>query len=203
MRLWGENMIKTTAIILEELKSYASPASKLSRMVKNGEYVKVVKGLYETNPSTPGYLLAGSIYGPSYLSFEFALAYHGLIPEAVYTFTSATYDKKKKKKFETDFGTFTYRDVPKEAYSLGVDIVREGDYSFWIASPEKALCDELYTKGPVANQKELQSLLFDDMRIDEQEFGNMNYNDILLLEQRYHSTNIQKLSRLMRRRSKK
>ena len=55
-------MIKTTAILLEELNSYASPASKLSRMVKNGDYIRVVKGLYETDPTTPGYLLAGSIY---------------------------------------------------------------------------------------------------------------------------------------------
>lgn len=192
-------MIKTTAMILEELNNYASPASKLSRMVKNGEYIKIVRGLYETDPLTPGYLLAGSIYGPSYLSFEFALAYHGLIPEAVYTFTSATYDKKKKKKFETPFGTFTYRDVPRDAYPLGIKIVKESDYSFWIASPEKALCDVLYTKVPVANHKELFSLLFDDMRIDEQEFGQLNYNDILILEERYHSTNVQKLSQLMRR----
>ncbi len=192
-------MIKTTAILIEELNSYASPASKLSRMVQKGEYIKIVKGLYETVPSTPGYLLAGSIYGPSYLSFEFALAYYGLIPEAVYTFTSATYDKKKKKRFETPFGTFTYRDVPGWVYSLGIELVREGDYSFWIASREKALCDVLYTKGPVANQKELRDLLFDDMRLDEQEFGNLNCNDILELAKKYGSTNVQKLSRLMGR----
>lgn len=192
-------MIKTTSMILEELKNYGSPASKLSRMVKNGEYINIVKGLYETSPSTPGYQLAGSIYGPSYLSFEFALSYYNLIPEAVYTFTSATYDKKKKKKFETPFGTFTYRDVPKEVYPLGVELVREGEYSYWIASPEKALCDVLYTKSPVANQKELQSLLFDDMRIDEGEFKNLKCEDIFLLEEKYGSTNVQKLSRLMRR----
>ncbi len=192
-------MIKTTAILLEELKQYASPASKLSRMVKNGECIQIVKGLYETDPSTPGYLLAGSIYGPSYLSFEFALSYHGLIPEAVYTFTSATFDKKKKKKHETPFGTFTYRDVPSEIYSLGVIIVREGDYSFQIATPEKALCDTLYTKSPVVNQQELRSLLFEDMRIDEMEFSKLKIDDILLLAEKYHSTNVQKLSRLIRR----
>ena len=73
MILRGENMIKTTAILLEDLKQYANPASKLSRMVKNGEYIQIVKGLYETDPTTPGYLLAGSIYGPSYLSFEFRI----------------------------------------------------------------------------------------------------------------------------------
>lgn len=192
-------MIKTTAMLLEELGRYASPASKLSHMVKNGEYIQIIKGLYETNPSTPGYLLAGSIYGPSYLSFEFALAYHGLISEAVYAFTSATYDKKKKKKYETPFGTFTYRDVPPGVYSLGVEIVREGDYIFRIASPEKALCDELYIKGPAANHKELRSLLFDDMRIDERAFGKLKLADILLLKEKYHCTNIVKLSALMQR----
>ena len=192
-------MIKTTSMILEGLKMYASPASKLSRMVKSGEYTRIVKGLYETDPSIPGYLLAGSIYGPSYLSFEFALSYHGLIPEAVYAFTSATYDKKKKKKFETAFGTFTYRDVPKKVYPLGVELVQEGDYSYWIASPEKALCDVLYTKSPVANQNELRSLLFDDMRVDEEGFKNLKCEYIFLLEEKYGSTNIQKLSRLMRR----
>jgi predicted transcriptional regulator of viral defense system len=192
-------MIKTTAIILEELKQYASPASKLSRMVKKGEYIPIIKGLYETDASTPGYLLAGSIYGPSYLSFEFALSYYGLIPEAVYTFTSATYDKKKKKRFETPFGTFTYRDVPAEVYPLGIVIVHEGDYSYQIASPEKALCDMLYTKGPVANQKELRSLLFDDMRIDETEFSKLNPDEIIMMGERYRCTNVQKLSRLIRR----
>lgn len=192
-------MIKTSSMILEELKSYGSPTSKLSRMVKSGEYIRVIKGLYETNPSTSGYLLAGSIYGPSYLSFEFVLSYYGLIPEAVYTFTSATYDKKKKKKFETPFGTFTYRDVPKEVYPLGVELVREGKYAYWIASPEKALCDMLYTKSPIANQKELQRLLFDDMRIDDEEFKNLKCEDIFLLGEKYGSTNVQKLSRMMRR----
>mgnify|MGYP001001366859 CR=1 FL=1 len=125
-----------------------------------------------------------------------------MIPEAVYTFTSATYDKKKKKRYETSFGTFTYRDVPSDIYYFGVDVVREGDYSFWIASAEKALCDVLYTKGPVANQKELQSLLFDDMRIDEQEFDNLNYNDTLFMGKRYPSTNVKKLSRLIWRRKR-
>ncbi|MGI6279208.1 MAG: type IV toxin-antitoxin system AbiEi family antitoxin domain-containing protein [Acutalibacteraceae bacterium] len=192
-------MIKTTAMILEELKQYASPASKLSRMVKKGEYIPIIKGLYETDPSTPGYFLAGSIYGPSYLSFEFALAYYGLIPEAVYTFTSATYDKKKKKRFETPFGIFTYRDVPTEVYPLGVLIVREGDYAYHIASPEKALCDMLYIKAPVANRPELRSLLFDDLRIDENEFAKLNPEKIMLLAEKYHSTNIKKLSGFIRR----
>ena len=84
-------------MILEELRDYANPADKLSHMVKRGEYFPIVRGLYETDRTVPGYLLAGSIYGPSYISFEYALSYYGLIPEAVYTVTCATFEKKKKK----------------------------------------------------------------------------------------------------------
>ena len=113
-------MIKTTAMLLEELKGYGSPKSKLARMAERGECFPITRGLYETDRNAPAYLLAGSIYGPSYISFEYALSRYGLIPEAVYAVTCATFEKKKKKKYETPFGTFTYRDVPSEAFPLGI-----------------------------------------------------------------------------------
>lgn len=193
-------MLKTTGMILEELHQYASPADKLSRLVKQGKYIPIVKGLYETNHTVPGYLLAGSIYGPSYLSFEFALAYYGLIPEAVYTFTSATFEKKKKKIFKTAFGVFTYRDIPAPAYSYGVNIRVEGGYSYIIASPEKALCDQLYKVEGVKNYQELGHLLWDDLRIDEQELQKLNVDDVSVLAQKYGSTNVRKLSRWLEKR---
>ena len=90
-------MIKTYNTLLKELQDYKAPNNKISRMVRNGIITPIIKGLYETNENTPGYLLANIIYGPSYLSFDFALSYYGLIPEAVYTFTSATFEKKKEK----------------------------------------------------------------------------------------------------------
>jgi len=194
-------MIKTTAMILNELNQYASPADKLSRMVRSGEYIQLTKGLYETDRSTPGYLLAGSIYGPSYLSFGFALGYYGMIPEAVYTFTSATFEKKKKKKYETIFGTYTYRDVPSAVYSIGLDIIREGQYAFTIASREKAFCDQLYKMRPVSNYRELQELLLDDLRIEEQELAKLNLQNLEYIAQHYPSRNVRKLYGLMRRRT--
>ena len=60
--------------------------------------IKIRNGLYETEANTPSYLLAGSIYGPSYISFEYALSYYGLIPERVTTITCATFNKRKEKK---------------------------------------------------------------------------------------------------------
>lgn len=177
-------------MILQELRSYGNPKAKLSRMVANGEYIPIVRGLYETDRQTSGYLLAGSIYGPSYLSFDFALAYHGLIPEAVYVFTSATYDKKKKKHYQTPFGIFSYRDVPKAAYPFGITLAQEGNYTFQIASPEKALCDKLYELPPVSGRKELLHLLTEELRIETGQLGHLNLNDIQSLQDKYHAANI-------------
>lgn len=190
-------MIKTTAIMLQELNNYKNPRDKLAHMVKKKECIPVIQGLYETNPTTPGYQLANTICSPSYLSFEFALSYHGLIPEAVYNFTSATFEKKKKKEFKTLFGTFTYRDVPSAAYPYGIECVSENGYTFQIASPEKALCDELYIQSPVTSQRELKELLFDGLRIDWDLFCKLNMDDILFLNSKYHCTNIQKLTKTM------
>lgn len=192
-------MIKTTAMLLEQLNEYASPRSKLQRMVKRGEYFPITKGLYETDPNVPAHFLAGSIYGPSYISFAFALSYYALIPEAVYVVTSATFEKKKKKKYQTSFGTFTYRDVPSEAFPLGLRVVQEGDYFYRIAEPEKALCDQLYTISPVPNQKELLHLLTEDLRIESAAIKNLDKEKIASYSNAYHSTNVKRLDALLRR----
>lgn len=192
-------MIKTSQMLLQEYSTYAKPYDKINRLVKAGELIPIVKGLYETNRSTPAHYLAGSICGPSYLSFEFALSYYGLIPEAVYTFTSATFCKRKTKKFETPFGFYSYQDVPEQAYPFGIKINNENGYSFHIATPEKALCDKLYSLSPLQNQSELQYLLFEDLRIDENEFAKLNKQDIELLAEKYKSTNVSLLAKYIRR----
>ena len=192
-------MIKTTDMLLEELREYASPRSKLSRMAKNGEIFPIVKGLYETETGTPGIYLAGSIYGPSYVSFEYALGHYGLIPEAVYTLTCATFEKKKAKKYETPFGTFTYRDVPSEAFPLALKLVNEDGYYYRIATPEKALCDMLYTLRPTANAAELHTMLNDDLRIEDSELRKLDAALVAELSEHYHTTNVKRLSTLLRR----
>ena len=68
MILRGENMIKTTNMLLEELGNYSNPKTRLSRMVKQKKIFPITRGLYETDRNVPGYLLAGSIYVPSYIS---------------------------------------------------------------------------------------------------------------------------------------
>lgn len=182
-------MIKTTAILLQELNDYANPLAKISLMIRKKELFPLIRGLYETDPKVPGHYLASSIYGPSYLSFEFALAHHGLIPETVFKYTSATYHKRRRKMFVTSFGVFTYRDVPQRVFSLETRLVQEQGYSYILATPEKAICDLIYTLEPCGNQKEFLSVLFDFYRIDEQQFQALDSSTLIQLAHLYKTRN--------------
>lgn len=192
-------MIKTTKILLEEYSNYAKPHDKIKRLVESKKLIPIKRGIYETDSTISGHYLASVIYGPSYLSFEFALSFYGLIPEAVYTFTSASFMKRKTKKYKTPFGNFIYQDIPRLAYPFGVKIIYENGYTFQIATPEKALCDKLYSISPLQNQAELQSLLFDDLRIDQNEFCKLNKEDIKVLAEKYKSKNVTLLSKFIKR----
>lgn len=192
-------MVFFKSYISNNLTKYSNKNNKISRDIKGGKLYKIVSGLYETDPNTPGYLLAGSIYGPSYISFEYALSYYGLIPERVTTITCATFDKKKKKEYNTMFGVFTYRDVPVDVYSEEILLKEENGYSFQIATPEKALCDKLYTLAPLNNYSNLKLMLFSDLRIDVTEFNKLNVDKIVKLSNLYHCTNVELLAKYMRR----
>ncbi len=191
-------MLVSFDALAQQFADYTDVKGKIRREVQSGRLVQVVKGLYETDARTDGKYLAGAIYGPSYLSFDYALSVHALIPETVYnTYTSATFRKGKTKRYENAFGTFLYRDIPAAVYPLGVEIKVEGGYSYQIATPEKALCDKLYSLSPVYSVKALKELLFDDLRIDEGVFYAMRKIDIFQLAPLYRATNLKLLAKLM------
>lgn len=192
-------MVITTSMARYYLGNYSNKNNKISRDLKSNKMYKVITGLYETDPNIPGYYLASCIYGPSYISFEYALSFYGLIPERVSTITCATFNKKKKKQYNTMFGIFTYRDVPILAYPEEILLNKNGDYCYQIATKEKALCDKLYTLKPLNNYSNLEKMLFSDLRIDVEEFNKLDVNKIVELSKLYHSTNVSLLAKYMRR----
>ena len=192
-------MIKTALMLYDELRGYTNPTAKIRRMAENGDLIPIVRGLYETDKGIPGYYLAGSIYGPSYLSFEFALAWHGLIPEAVYQFTCATFHKRRRKDFDTAFGRFSYQDVPDDAYPYGVELREENGYTFQLATPEKALCDQMYKLPPCNNRGELQELLFSNLRIEQDSLSRLSRDELLSLLPLYHTKNHKLLAAFVRK----
>ena len=188
-------MLVSFDALAQQFAGYTDVKGKIRREVQGGKLMQVARGLYETDARTDGKYLAGAIYGPSYLSFDYALSVHAPVYD---TYTSATFRKGKTKRYENAFGTFLYRDVPAAVYPLGMEIkVEGGGYSYQIASPEKALCDKLYSLSPVYSVRALKELLFDDLRIDEAAFFALHKDDISQLAPRYRATNLKLLAKFM------
>lgn len=138
----------------ELLRDMVDTRGKIARMIESGELIQLRRGLYATRRDLDPLALAGSIYGPSYISFETALSYHGLIPEAVYEVTSAT--PRRPKEFENRFGRFRFRRVPQRVYPIGVERVVESEIPFLIASPTKALCDRIALEARMRSMRDVR-----------------------------------------------
>lgn len=123
------------------LAGVADQRGKIARLLEAGELISLRRGLYASRRNLDPLCLAGSIYGPSYISFETALSWHGMIPEGVTEVVSATI--KRAASFKNDFGRFRYQPIPKAVYPVGILRVTDSDLPFLIASPTKALIDRI------------------------------------------------------------
>ena len=154
--------------LTDQLRDYRFPRNKIGKLLQNGEIVSLKRGLYllgghygrEFSPET----VANLLYGPSYVSLEYALGRYGLIPEMVFTVTSVTTGRKKT--FDTPVGTFSYRQLKASYYALGYLRQNVGENSHLIALPEKALCDKLYFAPNMNSSEALESYLYEDLRLD-------------------------------------
>ena len=179
-------------------KGYSNIYQKINNECKKGILVKIKRGLYTDDLYNDKEVIANICYNPSYISFEYALSYYGVIPEFVSTFTSATFGKKNNKIYHMKDCTFDYKNVPDEVFPMGILIMKNSkDISYKIASKEKALCDLLYSKYPVRSIKDLKTLLFEDMRIDENEFLKMNFEFIKEIAPLYHSNSLNVLKKYL------
>ena len=179
-------------------KEYSNIYQKINNECKKGILVKIKRGLYTDDLYNDKEVIANICYNPSYISFEYALSYYGVIPEFVSTFTSATFGKKNNKIYHMKDCTFDYKNVPDEVFPMGILIMKNSKgISYKIASKEKALCDLLYSKYPVRSIKDLKILLFEDMRIDENELLKMNVEIIKEIAPLYHSNSLNVLKKYL------
>lgn len=177
----------------------------ISLLIKKGLITRVKKGLYTWGESLSipysKEVLANLIYGPSYVSLEYALSYHGLIPERVEMITSVT--TKRKKEFSTPVGFFSYEHLYPEAFPWGQTlVVVQNNITALMATPEKALLDliSLRIKEDVSASR-FEDLLIDDLRIDEEEFSKLDRDKILELAMFYRSISVKNLSQFIKKRS--
>ena len=171
-------------VLDEVLSGYRRPNDKISEWLREGVLLSLRRGLYLTAPalrqapaSLP--LLANHLYGPSTVSLDFALAFHGLIPDGVAEVTSVT--PKPSRQINNSLGRFAYLHLPLRFYAIGQQLGEspEGLY-FLIASPTKALCDRLVLSRqlPPLSQAAMRQWLLEDLRLDEEMIPQLNPQDI-------------------------
>lgn len=190
--------------LLGALTGYAQPRMKISSLLAKGTIIRVKKGLYvlgESQRRRPycRELLANLIYGPSYVSLEYALHYHGLTPERAETVTSVTCGRSRS--FDTPVGMFSYRMIPMEAFRTGMDRVEVAGRSFLIAIPEKALADRIVAErgAGITTQKELHGYLLDNLRIDPTSLRGLDAARLAEITRHYRSRRVKLLADLVGR----
>jgi predicted transcriptional regulator of viral defense system len=143
--------------------------NNIVRWTKKGYLIRLRQGYYAFSEykSKPDFTLyfANRIYRPSYVSLHSALAFYGMIPEAVLQITSVT--SLKTASFSNDLGDFSYKSV-KADLMFGYNLKPFADgQTLQLACPEKALLDLLYLYPFYNTGQELE-----DLRLDEEYLQN-------------------------------
>jgi len=164
----------THQLLTSLLKDYNRPNDKIHSLIKEGYLLAIKRGIYISGQKLPDlsrpepFLFAIHLFGPSYVSMDSALSYHGLIPERVYEITSVT--TKLPRSFSTPVGLFSYVHLGLPYYAFGFQHVQLSNDQFaMIASPEKSLCDKIVTSTGInlRSIKAAQNYLIENLRIDE------------------------------------
>ncbi|MFN5432037.1 MAG: hypothetical protein ACK498_14950 [Cyclobacteriaceae bacterium] len=170
----------TKQVLLGLLSDYKRPYDKINELVKQHILQPVKRGVYVTgarlNVNRPEpFLLANHLLGPSYVSFESALSYWGLIPEKVHEVSSAT--TQDTKTYDTTVGRFSYAHLPLPYYSFGIQQLElTKKQRVLIATAEKALCDKIIASSGILlrSSKQVMEFLVDDLRIEKDRLLKLN-----------------------------
>ena len=189
--------------LTECLSHLRKPRDKIQTLLLRKDVVRIRKGLYtfgEAYRRSPlsREILANIIYGPSYISLDYALSYHNLIPERVTAVTSVTIGRSRT--FRTPFGDFSYRTLTIFRYATGALLESLGGSSFLIASPEKSLIDKVWSDKRFGGTSltEFGTYLEDDLRIDREQLNKLDFDRLEAINKAFSSRKIGTLLRYLR-----
>lgn len=193
-------MVRFYRDLLAQYGDYANPKTKISRLVKAGKITKIISNIYEDDFVLDPFYYSSVIYNPSYISFDYALFLYGMIPERAVNVTCASFGKHKYKTYKTSLCNFYYQDVPERVYPFGVILNCDNqNYPFYIASKEKALLDKLYIIKGIDSISKIRTLLFLDLRIDEEIFYSLDPMALINIGSYYKTTTLNSFIKFVRK----
>ncbi|MCK5155445.1 MAG: hypothetical protein KAQ69_03360 [Spirochaetales bacterium] len=190
-RLFQEKLTYfTTPYLMSLFAYYKSPRDKIKHLTKSGDLIHIKQGLYISgqnyNRKYSREVISGMLYGPSAISMEYALSFHGLIPERVEKITGICF--KRDKSFNTPIGMFSYKYLPIRKYTIGIEYHRTKLGNFFMAAPEKALCDKVYF-STIKDKSEVPRYLLEELRIDIMQLQKLDINLLTRLSEIYKRKN--------------
>jgi len=163
--------LKKPIFSLQDLVLYGQKVipSQISGMAKKGDIIRIKNGLYalasRKNDLAPEHI-AFRLYEPSYVSLEWALQKHGLMPDIPFNVTSVT--AKATRTFKNPFGAFFYRSVKPDLF-FGYEKREDAPgQPYLLAEPEKALLDYLYLNLPrIRGEHDIEGLRLNPFALKE------------------------------------
>ncbi|MBQ6472283.1 MAG: hypothetical protein IJJ33_09885 [Victivallales bacterium] len=166
--------------LTDALSDFSNIRTKIGRLLASGEIIRIKKGLYtfpeylRHSPLNPC-IVANMLYGPSYVSCDYALSFHGMIPERVELITSMTTSRSKS--FSTPIGCFSYYQRKARDYSIGVESLENPSGNCLMASREKAIYDKALS-DPRFDGSDIREYLLEDLRLDETILSELNHETL-------------------------
>ena len=190
--------------LMELFSHYASPRDQITKLIKFRKIIRVKKGLYVLGPEFrrpfSKEILAGMIYGPSYISGMSALSFYQLIPERTEVTSSRTPNRHKI--FDTPVGQFTYDYISLNQYRHSIARIQlDGQRSFLVATREKVLVELICKVKGIQTSSDLVDWMH-SMRIDIEILLKLRIGELQALQKLFPSPQTTFLLEIVRREKK-
>jgi predicted transcriptional regulator of viral defense system len=183
---------------------YKAPLKALETLERRNVLVRLKRGHYAFAHSFDPMLAANLIYTPSYVSFETALAFYGLIPERTDLILSVVDGRPLD--IHTPVGNFSYLSQSRALFALGLDLQIAPSRVLSIASREKALLDTLARanlRTVSSSPKDLLEYVVDGLRVDESDLKTLSLQKLRSMAPLYRNLAPRKLVAALSEKGKK
>jgi predicted transcriptional regulator of viral defense system len=176
-------------------QQYKAPLKALEGLEHRNTVVRIRRGQYALRAGFDPFLAANLIHTPSYISYETALAFYGLIPERVELILSVVDGRPLELK--TTVGDFSYLSQSRRLFALGFDLLISPHGNIAIANREKAVLDTLARaklRAASSSPTEILKYMIEGMRIDESELKRLSITKLKAMAPLYRNLAPRKLT---------
>ncbi len=166
----------------------AAPRKYCERLVEAGVLIRLKKGVYAFT-EVDALVVANYLAPCSYVSYETALSYYGMIPEFTPLIMSVS-SVSRHRVFSTTISSYEYFHQSSELYAAGMDrVMLSEQLPLLIATPEKALCDTLDRRGERYHNKDVGFIagVLESLRLDNDTLAGLDRLHIAELADLYTS----------------